>query len=60
MASFLESIKKVFAGKHKGALLGIDIGSSSIKIVLLAKTEEKVSLMNYGEVVLGPRAGVSA
>lgn len=60
MASFLESIKKVFAGKHKGALLGIDIGSASIKIVLLAKTEEKVSLMNYGEVVLGPRAGVAA
>ena len=60
MASFLESIKKVFAGKHKGAILGIDIGSASIKVVLLGKTEEKVSLLNYGEIMLGPRGGVSA
>ena len=60
MASFLESFKKVFAFKHKGAILGIDIGSSSVKVVLFGKTEEKVSLLNYGEIVLGPRSGVSA
>lgn len=60
MASFLESFKKVFSGKHKGAILGIDIGSSSIKIVLLERVEEKAVLRNYGEIVLGPRAGVAA
>ena len=60
MASFLESIKKVFSTGHKGAILGIDIGSASIKVVLIEKTDEKVVLRNYGKVSLGPRAGVSA
>ncbi|MDO8603891.1 MAG: type IV pilus assembly protein PilM [bacterium] len=60
MASFLESIKKVFTAGHKGQILGVDIGSSSIKIVLIEKVEEKVVLRNYGEIALGPRAGVSA
>lgn len=60
MASFLESIKKVFSAGHKGAILGVDIGSSSIKVVLLEKTEEKAVLRNYGEIMLGPRGGVAA
>lgn len=57
MASFLGSIKQVFGGGHKGFVLGIDIGSSSIKVVVLEKAEEKVVLRNYGEIALGPRAG---
>ncbi|MBI5400697.1 MAG: pilus assembly protein PilM [Candidatus Yonathbacteria bacterium] len=60
MASFLDPIKNIFSVKHKGATLGVDIGSSSIKIVLLEKIEEKAVLRNYGEIVLGPRAGVAA
>lgn len=60
MISFLESIKKSLGGGHKGTMLGIDIGSSSIKVVLLEKVDEKVVLKNYGEIALGPRAGVSA
>lgn len=56
MASFLESIKQVFGGGHKGPILGIDVGSSSIKVVLIEKVEEKIVLRNYGEIALGPRA----
>ena len=59
MASFLESIKQVFGGGHKGPILGIDIGSSSIKVVLIEKVEEKIVLRNYGEIFLGPRGGVA-
>ncbi|MFA5996936.1 MAG: type IV pilus assembly protein PilM [Candidatus Paceibacterota bacterium] len=57
--AFLDSFKGVFSSGHKGAILGIDIGSSSIKVVLIEKVEEKVVLRNYGEIALGPRAGVA-
>ncbi|MFZ2303783.1 MAG: type IV pilus assembly protein PilM [Minisyncoccia bacterium] len=57
MASFLESIKKAFSRKHNGPILGIDIGSSAIKVVLIEKVEERIVLRNYGEITLGPRAG---
>lgn len=60
MASFLDSLKKAFSTGHKGSVLGIDIGSSSIKVVLVEKVQEKVVLKNYGEIALGPRAGVAA
>ncbi|MCK9345265.1 MAG: type IV pilus assembly protein PilM [Candidatus Pacebacteria bacterium] len=60
MASFLDPITKLFGGGHKGAILGIDIGSSFIKVVLVEKVGEKVVLKNYGEIALGPRAGASA
>lgn len=59
MASILDPIKNIFSGRHKGATLGVDIGSSSIKVVLLEKIEEKAILRNYGEISLGPRAGVA-
>lgn len=59
MASILESIKQVFGAGHKGPILGIDIGSSSIKVVLIEKVEEKIVLKNYGEIALGPRGGVA-
>lgn len=58
MASFLESITNIFSSGHKGPILGIDIGSSSIKVVLIEKVEEKVVLRNYGEIALGPSGGV--
>lgn len=57
MASILESIKSTISGGHKGATLGIDIGSSSIKVALVEKVDEKAVLRNYGEIALGPRAG---
>ncbi len=57
MASFLESVTNIFSRGHEGPMLGIDIGSSSIKVVLLERVGEKVALKNYGELALGPRAG---
>jgi len=59
MASFLGSIKNIFSSGHKGAALGIDIGSASIKVALVENVNEKAVLRNYGEIALGPLAGVS-
>jgi len=40
-------------------VLGIDIGSSSIKVVELRKNGNKAELSTYGELSLGPYAGIS-
>lgn len=60
MSSILDTLKKVFFFWKKGAILGIDIGSAAIKVVLIEKIEEKVILRNYAEIALGPSAGVAA
>lgn len=60
MTSFLGSVKNIFSSGHKGAALGIDIGSASIKVALVEKVDEKSVLRNYGEIALGPFAGVAA
>ncbi len=44
--------------KEQKSVLGIDIGSSSIKIVQLKKKGDKAILETYGELSLGPYAGV--
>lgn len=54
MAGFFSDIFK----KHGGSVLGIDIGSSAIKIVQLRKKGGKAILETYGELALGPYAGV--
>ncbi len=59
MASFLESITEMFSNAHKGSIIGIDIGSASIKVVEIEKVDEKVVLRNYGVLSLGPRAGLA-
>ncbi len=59
MASFFDSFKNIFSKGHKGASVGIDIGTSSIKIVEIEKIEERAVLKNYGEIILGPRGGAS-
>ncbi len=53
--SFISDIFK----KKKVSALGIDIGSSSIKIVQLQKKGSKAILETYGELSLGPYSGVS-
>ncbi len=53
--SFLEDLFK----KKKTSALGIDIGSSSIKVVQLQKKGGKAVLETYGELSLGPYGGVS-
>ena len=45
--------------KENKSVLGIDIGSSSIKVVQLKKKGDKAILETYGELSLGPYAGVS-
>jgi type IV pilus assembly protein PilM len=54
MANFFSSFFK----KQSGSVLGIDIGSSAIKIVQLQKKGGKAILETYGELALGPYAGV--
>lgn len=60
MATFIDSFKNIFGGRHKGSTIGVDIGSNSIKIVEIEKIEERAVLKNYGEIILGPRANVGA
>jgi type IV pilus assembly protein PilM len=54
--SFLESLGSLFASKPQ-SVLGIDIGSSAIKIVEIKKKHGKAILKTYGELALGPYAG---
>ena len=59
MASFFDTIINAFSGAHKGKSVGIDIGTSSIKIIEIEKIDEVATLKNYGELALGIRAGVA-
>ena len=57
--SFLQSISgslgSIF-GKKAQSVLGIDIGSSAIKIVEIKKRRGRAVLKTYGELALGPYA----
>ncbi len=54
--SFLSNL---FAKKHEArSVLGIDIGSSSLKVVQLRKESGVIMLETYGELALGPYGGV--
>lgn len=59
--AFLDSLKNLFSKKQK-SVLGIDIGSSAIKIVQIRKKNGQAVLETYGELSLGPygNAGVGA
>ena len=50
------SFKNLF--KSEQSVLGVDIGSSSIKIVQLRKEKERAILETYGEVATGPYGGM--
>ncbi|MFZ2501001.1 MAG: type IV pilus assembly protein PilM [Minisyncoccia bacterium] len=43
--------------KKEGSVIGIDIGSSSLKVVQLRKQGGKAILETYGELALGPYSG---
>lgn len=47
-----------FFSKKDQSVLGIDIGSSAIKVVQIKKKRGKVVLQTYGELALGPYAGI--
>lgn len=48
---------KLFSTEAK-SVLGVDIGSSSIKVVQLRREQGRVVLETYGAIALGPYAGV--
>lgn len=55
----MKSLKDIFASLATGGganVVGIDIGSSSIKVVEIKEDKEVLSLVAYGELQLGPYA----
>ncbi len=55
--SFSNIFKNFSGGEQSSSVLGIDIGSSSVKVVQLIKKNGKAVLETYGEVELGPYGG---
>src|SRR5579872_5423334 len=51
------SLSNIF-NKETHSVLGIDIGSSSIKLVQLRRERGRAILETYGAIALGPYAGV--
>jgi len=47
----------IFGGKKEKSVLGVDIGSSSLKVVQLRKERGQAVLETYGELALGPYGG---
>lgn len=56
--SFTDVLSSFFA-KKSPSVLGVDIGSSAIKIVQIKKRHGRAVLETYGELALGPYAGVA-
>jgi len=54
MSNFLQRIFK----ENNQSVIGVDIGSSSIKVVQLKKHRGKAVLETYGEIALGPYASL--
>ncbi|MEZ0209050.1 MAG: pilus assembly protein PilM, partial [Candidatus Paceibacterota bacterium] len=48
-----------FKKEDVGQAIGLDIGSASVKVVQLRREKEKIILDTYGEIELGPYAGLS-
>ena len=48
---------EISKGSNSSRVLGIDIGSSSIKVVEVQDRDEVLSLTTYGEIQLGPYTG---
>ncbi len=58
MANILDLIKNAFGGEKNQTVLGIDVGPSSVKLVQLKKKKGRAILETYGELSLGPYAGM--
>lgn len=58
--TFTMSLGSFFSSlfKKESSVLGIDIGSSAIKIVQIKKKRGRAVLETYGELALGPYAGI--
>lgn len=57
MANFLDNFFKNFSKSKSPSVIGIDIGSASIKVVQLKRQKGRAVLETYGEIALGPYAG---
>lgn len=57
MASIGQLLQNLLKPKSNN-VLGIEISSSSVKVVELTKKQGRASLVTYGELALGPYAGV--
>ncbi len=55
MSNFLQNLFK----SPDESVVGIDVGSSSVKVVQLRKKKGRAVLETYGELALGPYAGLS-
>jgi type IV pilus assembly protein PilM len=55
MANFLQNLFKA----ADQSVIGIDVGSSSVKVVQLRKKKGRAVLETYGELALGPYAGLA-
>lgn len=55
----LQGFKNIFGGGSGSSVLGIDIGSSSLKLVQLKREKGRAILETYGEIALGPYADMS-
>ena len=66
MPNFFASLSSLFASlfggnpfaKKSASVIGIDIGSSAIKVVQLRRAKGQAVLETYGAIALGPYAGV--
>lgn len=56
MANFLDKIFNSFSKKTQNSVLGIDVGSATLKVVQLSNKKGRVVLETYGEIALGPYA----
>ncbi len=54
----LSSVLSSLFAKRETSVLGVDIGSSAIKVVQIRKKRGKAVLETYGELALGPYAGL--
>jgi len=62
MGNFLSQLSSVFnfgSGKKSDSFLGIDVGSSSVKVIQLRKKRGRVVLETYGELSTGPYGGLA-
>ncbi len=57
MAFSIPNFSNLFSKEAK-SVLGVDIGTSAIKVVQLRRDRGKVILETYGAISLGPYAGV--
>ncbi|MBP9763190.1 MAG: type IV pilus assembly protein PilM [Candidatus Pacebacteria bacterium] len=58
MANFLDSVFKKFSSQKDASVIGVDIGASSIKVVQMRRKGGRAILETYGELSLGPYAGI--